>query len=119
MSRSPENVFARLTSGECILNVGSNGVKFTYHNYKSKYYAPVFSVSIGFPCKVNGFVKTSAQESLLQLTYCGTEFISQSKIGNIGFHFHCEHFPVINKEWGLQFYCDVFLMLEGYISNPG
>ena len=65
VSRSPENAFARLASGKCVLNVGSNGVKFTYHNYKSKYYAPVFSVSIGFPYKVNGFVKTSTQESLL------------------------------------------------------
>ena len=36
-----------------------------HHDFKGKFYAPVFSVSIGFSYKVNGFVKTSTQESLL------------------------------------------------------
>ena len=45
--------------------VSVNWVKFTQHNFKGKFDAPVFSVSIGFPYKVNGFVKTSTQESLL------------------------------------------------------
>ena len=36
----------------------SNGVKFTHHDFKGKFYA-VFSISMGFPYKVNVFVKTS------------------------------------------------------------
>ena len=36
-----------------------------HHVFKGKLYAPVFSISIGFPNKVNGFVKTSTQDSLL------------------------------------------------------
>ena len=35
------------------------------HDFKAKFYAPVFSGSIGFNYKVNVFVKTSTQESLL------------------------------------------------------
>ena len=41
-----------------------NWVKFTHHNLKGKFYAPVFSISSGFPYKVNNFVKMSTQESV-------------------------------------------------------
>ena len=36
-----------------------------HHDFKGKFYTPVFSGSIGFTYKVNVFVKTSTQESLL------------------------------------------------------
>ena len=40
-----------------------------HHDFKGKFYTPVFSIAIGFPYKVSGFVKTSTQESLLWLTF--------------------------------------------------
>ena len=40
-------------------------VKFMYGSFKGKFYAPVFSVSIGFTYKVDVSVKTSTQEILL------------------------------------------------------
>ena len=36
-----------------------------YHDLKGKFYAPIFAGSIGCTYKVNVFVKTSTQESLL------------------------------------------------------
>ena len=83
------------------------GVKFTHNDFKGKFYAPVFPVSIRFRYKANGFVKKLKRVfySSLSLsrgnwiTHCGTKFITQSKISNIGFHYHCEYFPVINGKW--------------------
>ena len=43
----------------------SNVVKFMDSDFKGKFYAPAFSISIGFPCKVIVFVKTPTQESPL------------------------------------------------------
>ena len=40
-----------------------------HHDFKGKFYAPVFSGFIGFAYKVNFFLKTLTQESLLQLTF--------------------------------------------------
>ena len=48
-----------------VYSVWLNEVKFMHHNFKGKFYAPVFSGFIGFTYKVNVFIKTSTQDSLL------------------------------------------------------
>ena len=66
----------------------SNVVKFMHSDFKGKFYAPAFSISIRFPCK----------HQLKRVLYTG-------------FHFRCQHFPVINGEWRqfgwFQCFCSV------------
>ena len=88
-----------------------------HHNFKGKFYAPVFSVSIGFPYKVNVSVKTFIFQRQLDHLF-GTEFITQSKISNTGFHFRCEHFPIINENDSSSTDSNVFVMLNvGRLHN--
>ena len=59
------NVYIKKIHASKYLHIWSIGVKLTHCDFKSKFYAPVFLVSGGFPYKANVFVKTSTQESIL------------------------------------------------------
>ena len=82
-----------------------------HHDFKGKFYTPVFSIAIGLPYKVNGFAKTSTQKSLLSLT-----FIFQRQLDHLLWQrnsSHCQKSAIL----AFTFTVNTFLSLTENGSN--
>ena len=99
-----------------------------HHNLKCKFYTPVFSVSIGFLYKVNGFVKTSTQESVIANFHVpeatGSLIVAlnsscSQKLAILDFTFTANTFLPLMENGGNLTDSDVFTMLNvGGLHNP-